>query len=558
MAVAVERRRARIPERLAREGRFRREVGFTGLMFVSLGSIIGSGWLFGALNAAQQAGPAALVSWGIGAAFVLLLALIHAELGSAYPVSGAVGRFPHYSHGSIVGFMIGWLWWLGAVTVAPIEVEASLQYFTHYLPWLTSTSGGSTVLTPAGYGVAVALMAVFTIVNALGVAKLAKSNNVIMLWKIAIPVLTVIALLVVAHHGGNFSAGGGFAPYGFHGIFSAISTGGVIFAYQGFEQAVQLGGESSNPHRNIPLAVIAAMIFGVVLYVALQVAFLAALAPHDLAHGWAKLTFNGVAGPFAGLAGAVGLGWLAILLYVDAAVSPGGTGLLYTGTSARAAYALGRNGYVSRLFAWLSDRGVPAVSVALSFVVGILVFLPFPGWQKLVGFITAAAALAYAMAPLALSALRRQDPDRTRPFRLPLAGVLAPAGFVVANLIVYWAGWNTDWRMLVAIGIGFVVFAASRRGDRDRLPSLDLRSALWVPPYLGGLAVISWLGRYDGGRNLIPFWWDVAVVAVFSVAIYALAIALRLSAPEAQRYIGTLAAEEDEPLTRDVAVAEEH
>src|SRR5436190_22423105 len=84
----------------ARGGRLCRHVGFTGLMFASLGSIIGSGWLFGALYAAQIAGPAALISWGIGAVFVLLLALIHAELGGAFPVAGGSARFPHYSHGA--------------------------------------------------------------------------------------------------------------------------------------------------------------------------------------------------------------------------------------------------------------------------------------------------------------------------------------------------------------------------------------------------------------------------------------------------------------------------
>ncbi len=166
---------------------WRRDVGLTSLMFVSVGSIIGSGWLFGALYASQQAGPAALISWGLGAVFMMALALIHAELGGAYPVAGGTARFPHYSHGSMVGYTIGWLWWLGAATVAPIEVEAALQYFTHYVSWLTKTAGGETVLTGQGYAVAIVLMAVFTVVNLLGVRWLAKSNTPITAWKIAIP-----------------------------------------------------------------------------------------------------------------------------------------------------------------------------------------------------------------------------------------------------------------------------------------------------------------------------------------------------------------------------------
>ena len=543
MAVAVPHRRIGRVDR-TRTGYLRRDVGLVGLMFASLGSIIGSGWLFGALYAAQLAGPAALVSWGLGAAFVLVLALVHAELGGAYPVAGGSARFPHYSHGSVIGFAIGWVAWVGAVTTAPIEVEAALQYATHYVSWLTTTSGGETVLTTQGYAIAVVLMLLFTIVNVLGVRKLAQSNNTIMLWKIAIPALAIVALMVKVFHGGNFHAAGGFNPYGWHGIFSAISTGGVIFAYLGFEQAIQLGGESSNPRRNIPVAVIGAMLVGIVMYVLLQVAFIAALSPSDLSHGWAHVGTKALVGPFAGLATAVGLGWLAILLYVDAAISPGGTGLLYTGTSARISYALGRNGYIPSIFSWLSERGVPLFSIAVSFVMGIVLFLPFPGWQKLVGFIVSATVLAYAMAPLALAALRRQDPERDRPFRLPAADILAPIGFMVANLIVYWSGWQVDKRLFVAVVLGFVIFGLHQvLASHERKPRLDLRAAAWLPPYIGGMAIVSWLGQYDG-RKTIPFWWDIVVVCAFSVLIYLLALAVRLAPEETQRYIGDLTAED--------------
>ncbi|HUK37365.1 MAG TPA: amino acid permease, partial [Vicinamibacterales bacterium] len=93
-------------------------------MFVSLGSVIGSGWMLGALNAATQAGPASILSWLIASAMLALLALTYAELGAAYPVAGGSGRFPYYSHGPIAGFTAGWAAWLQAVFIAPIEVLA--------------------------------------------------------------------------------------------------------------------------------------------------------------------------------------------------------------------------------------------------------------------------------------------------------------------------------------------------------------------------------------------------------------------------------------------------
>jgi amino acid transporter len=72
----------------------RRDVGLVGLLFISLGSIIGSGWLFAALYASSLAGPAAVLSWFIGGGVVMLLALTHAELGGMYPVAGGSARFP--------------------------------------------------------------------------------------------------------------------------------------------------------------------------------------------------------------------------------------------------------------------------------------------------------------------------------------------------------------------------------------------------------------------------------------------------------------------------------
>src|SRR3954470_4790761 len=92
--------------------RLRRDVGLIGLLFTSVGSIIGSGWLFGALNASQIAGPAAVLSWLIGAVLILLIGLCFAELGAMFPISGGVIRFPHLSFGSFASYTMGWINWV--------------------------------------------------------------------------------------------------------------------------------------------------------------------------------------------------------------------------------------------------------------------------------------------------------------------------------------------------------------------------------------------------------------------------------------------------------------
>jgi amino acid transporter len=527
--------------------RLRRDIGVVGLLFTSVGSIIGSGWLFGALTASKIAGPAALLSWVIGGGAMILLALVHAELGGMYPVAGGSARFPHYAFGSLAGFAGGWFAFLGAVTTAPIEVEAALQYSSNYISGLTTLHNGTVVLTATGYLVAAVLMLLFSVINVMGVKWLSETNKVAVWWKIAIPVLTVIAIGATAFHRSNFTAGGGFMPFGWKGVFTAVASGGVIFAYLGFEQAIQLGGESQNPRRNIPLAVIGSMVLGVVLYILLQVAFLGGLSPSSLAKGWTDVAFSGngaTYGPFAGLATVLGLGWLATLLYIDAIISPGGTGLLYVGTSSRVSFALARNRYIPRAFSQLSPRGVPFLAIAFSFLCGMIVFLPFPGWQQLVGFITSATVLAYATAPLALGALRREVPHHERPFRLPGGGLLAPAAFIVANELILFSGWTVVWKLLVAVLIGFVLLAISAAtSEPDHRPSLDWAAGVWLAPYMIGLGVVSYLSSFSGPASALPFGWDVLVMALFGLAIYALAVRMRLPREEIEQRIGDVTAE---------------
>src|ERR1700756_4975426 len=157
----------------------RREIGFIGLLWASAGSIIGSGWLFGAQKALIAAGPAAIISWGIGALAIFLLALTHAELGGMWPLAGATARFPHYAFGGGAGASFGWFSWLQAATVAPIEVLAMITYGQHYSwanGWL-KTQGGQHILTASGIAVAVGLMAVITAINFLSIRLLARTNS---------------------------------------------------------------------------------------------------------------------------------------------------------------------------------------------------------------------------------------------------------------------------------------------------------------------------------------------------------------------------------------------
>jgi amino acid transporter len=514
------------------EGQLKRSIGFWGLTFVSLGSIIGSGWLLGALNAVKFAGPASLLSWILAALMLSVLALVHAELGAAYPVAGGTARFPYFAFGTLAGFTAGWAAWLQAVTIAPIEVEASLSYLNS-TDWahkhlLMLHSNGTLNLT--GLLIATLAMLLFTTINLLGAKLLSDSNTVMVIWKTAVPLLTIIVLIALRFHASNFTAGGGFAPFGAHGVFAALPAG-VVFALQGFEQAVQMAGEARNPRRDISRAIITAMMIGAALYILLEVCFVGALDPKNLVHGWQNPIGAGDYGPYYTIALAVGAGWLGTVLLIDAVISPAGTGLVYLGTSARLSYAIGEEEVLPDQLTKVSKRGVPVYSILLAFVVGELAFLPFPSWSSLVGLVTGATAIMYAFAPVSLAALQLRDPDRARPYRVPWPKVLNPLGFISANLIIYWGGFEASWKLLAGIFFGRVLFEIMLRRQNDvHRADVDWRAASWIWPWLIGITLIGLVGRYGtGSTNLLPEWVDLAVVIAFSLVIFYYAVSLAMS-----------------------------
>src|ERR1700733_10097878 len=152
----------------------KREMGLIGAIWASETSIIGSGWLFGSLFAAQAAGTAALLAWAIAGVMVIILALVHAELGGMYPLSGGTARFPHFAFGSVAGISFGFFSWVQAVTVAPIECFAVMQYANYYWPSVYNTTTGIT--TGLGFALTALLLAIFTALNFFAMRLFSKAN----------------------------------------------------------------------------------------------------------------------------------------------------------------------------------------------------------------------------------------------------------------------------------------------------------------------------------------------------------------------------------------------
>jgi amino acid transporter len=411
--------------------------------------------------------------------------------------------------------------------LAAIKYINSTDYVREHFNMLDSAG----LLNGTGLVIAIALMVVFTAINLAGAKFMSESNAWVVIWKTLVPFLAVVVVAGTQFTPANFHAGeGGFMPFGFHGVFAAL-TGGVVFGLQGFEQAVQLAGEARNPKKDLSRAILTAMAIGALLYTLLQVVMIGGLDPANIANGWAKPLGQSLSdyGAWYTLAVALGIGWLAKMLLVDAIISPAGTGVIYVGTSARLSYALGEEREMPSVLAKTNAKGVPVFSILLALVVGCLAFGPFKSWKALVSVVTDTTAIMYAFAPVALAALHKLDPDRPRSYRVPIPKVLLPAAFCSANLIIYWSSFPTTWKLVIAMLVGWRLFAYGALRAGTTLSSLKLRSSVWILPWFAGHVVIGALGRY-GGLEVLPNWVDLVVVIWFALEIYYLAVRTALSA----------------------------
>jgi amino acid transporter len=437
----------------------------------------------------------------------------------------------------VAGISFGFFSWLQAVTVAPIECFAVMQYAQYYFHGLYNPATG--VTTGSGFIWTIVLMAIFTMLNFLAVRLFARVNNVITWWKVAIPVLTII-IFFFRFHPGNFTAGpGGFFPVSVKTMFGAIPSVGIVFAYLGFEQADQLAGEVRDPQRNLPRAVIIACAIGTAIYILCAVVIIGATPPSLLTHGFLGISASNPVAvyPFAAVAGLAGLGAWATILHIDAFISPFGTGMMYQTSTSRIGYGLARNRYFPQVFQWTDRNGVPWFSLLMAFAFGLLFLLPFPSWKSLVGLVTSASVLMYAGAPLSLGAFRSRLPDTARPYRMPGAVVIAPLGFLIANMLIYWSGFEIVWKLGICLVIGYVLIGVFMMFDKHR-PPLDWKSATWLPVYLVGMGIISWQGQYGpDNTDRIPFGLDMVIILAWTLIIYYWAQASALPSDEVAKLV---------------------
>jgi amino acid transporter len=511
---------------MSNESAIRRDVGAIALMFTGLGSIIGSGWLFGAWRAAQLAGPGAVYAWVIGAVVILFVAFTYAELGAMFPESGGAVRYGHYSHGTLVGFVAGWAAWIAIVSVIPVEAEASVQYMSSW-PWdwahslYVHAANGQGELSHAGLWISAVLVVIYFLVNFWSVKIFANTNSAITFFKLIVPAATAVALMCSGFHPGNFHIGVHGGPHvgNLASILTAVATSGIVFSYNGFQSPVNLAGEARHPGRSVPFAIFGSIALSTVVYLMLQVAFLGSVAPDHLGEGWAALEYSS---PFAQLALALNLNWLALLLYADAFVSPSGTGSTYTATTARMIYAMERSGTVPQVLGRVHPKyGIPRPAMWFNLLVSFIFLFFFRGWGKLAAVISVATIITYLVVPISVIVLRRTAPNLHRPLRVPGLPVLAPMAFVLATLMLFWARWPHTGQIMLLLILPLPVYLYYQAKGNWRDFGRQLRASWWLLAYLIAITVLSWAGSKEfEGHDYIGYGWDQLCVAVTSLAFY--------------------------------------
>lgn len=514
----------------------KRSIGIVQLTFIGICSIIGSGWLFGAFQSAKIAGPAALFAWIIGAFALLLIALTIAEVGTLFPQSGGIARYLEYTHGSLTGFLGGWINWLGIVAVIPTEAAASVQYLSSIQGFSGLFDSSSGNMSPLGLTIASGLMLGYFFLNYWTLKLFLSSMTLVTLFKIIVPVLSAVAIMWASFQPTNFGHDmQTFAPFGWHAVFIAVSAGGVIFAFNGFQSIVNFAGEAKNPSRTIPIALVASILICLIIYLILQIAFIGALSNHDLINGWQGLNFSS---PFVQLALSFSLNIIALLLYVDAVVSPSGTGITYVGSTARMLFGMQRNGYMPSPFGKLHPvYAIPRNAMWVSLILGFLFLWIFRGWGSLANVISIMNTLSFAAGPLAAAGLRQIHPEWHSPCRFKSMPLIAPIAFVIMSLIVYWSRWPLTGQVLMVVFMGLIIYFYYQHKNNWQGIKKHLKSGLWLVVYLFTMALLSWLGGTDfGGIGLIASPYDQMVVALVALFFFRWGVASAWDTPLLQQY----------------------
>ena len=395
------------------EGELDRTIGLVGATTIGTGIMIGAGiFVFPGL-AAGEAGPAAAVSFAIGAVIALLVALPASELATAMPKSGGGYYFVSRGLGALPGAIVGIGLVFGLVFASAFYLVGLGEYVAQILVRLgvvettAVTVGPASIVVVVGIGVGVVL----TAVSVSGTENTESIQNAVVgvLLAILVVFLTVSGLDLVGVRGES-RVTGAFAPAGYGAV---LSTAALVFtSYLGFVQVATVAEDIVNPDRNLPLAMIGSVLLVGFLYVVTMLIAGYTFGTEEIGD-MGETAIVQVAEEYLGLAGAVVIlagGLLATVSSANASIL----------SASRALYGLSADDIVPEAAARVNrEYGTP--HFALGFVGGTTVVLVALGETEVLAEVASFLHLVlYGLICVALIVIRRRDPAWYQPsFRCP-------------------------------------------------------------------------------------------------------------------------------------------
>jgi APA family basic amino acid/polyamine antiporter len=406
---------------------------------VVVGDVIGMGILRTPGEVARHLPSVApfLVAWIAGACYALLGAMTMSELGAMLPRAGGQYALVREALGPLPGFLVGWTDWVSTTGSSAAVALVIGEYSGPLLPGMV------------GHGPAIAavLMLAVTVVQARGI----RTGDAVQRWSsllkvIALGLVLVVALVVTLGHGGAAPAmtrPGAGATAAITGIGIVAALQAVIFTYDGWTAPIYMSEEFSDPGHDIPRAMIGGILLVLTVYLALNVAFLLVIPLPEMAGD--PFVAATAAGRLLGPAGDTGL---RIVMIVSLIAFLNANQLI----ASRVPYAMARDGLFPHRMTSVNPGGTPLPALLLTTLVG-LGFLYTNTVDTALAILAFCFVLNYALSFTSLFVMRRREPDRPRPFRVPFYPVV-PALALVGSLSFLIAALLTDRRnSLWALGL---------------------------------------------------------------------------------------------------------
>ncbi|MFP5353991.1 MAG: APC family permease [Gemmatimonadota bacterium] len=439
-------------------GGLKRTLGTTDLTLLVIGNVIGSGIFLVPSSVLRQSGESVTIAsavWLVGGILSLLGALSYAELGAMDRGSGGLYAFIRDGFGPLPAFLYGWTLFfvIGSGTVATLAVAAS-----NYM-------GQFATLTPlAKKGIATALIVLMAVINVRGTRESASVQNTATGIKVA-AILIMSAILFALGDGGGGAPAPASAPAS--AVTGATLSGvglsiiAVLWAYEGWQYVTFAVGESTDPQRAFPKAIILGTATLIIIYLVANFAYLAALGPARVAAS-ERVAGEAVAQVLGPAAGSV----IAIAIIISMYSAAHATVI----TSPRVYYSMAQDGLFFRRLAEVHPRfGTPALAIIASCAWAIVLALSGT-FEQLLTYVVFVGWIFYAMGAAAVIALRIKRPNAERPFRVPGYPVtpvvfVAAAAAIVLNTIVEQPGQSALGIGMVLLGVPAYAGWRSRRGS---------------------------------------------------------------------------------------------